>query len=97
MFDFEQTDIELVKQKYFDEALNLIVFPKKQRLKYICLVIIQDRFEYGQTYTEKEVNAILEPVFFDYVMIRRYLIDYKFLKREKDGSAYVKLNKEILA
>lgn len=35
-----------------------------------------------------EVNEILRPVYDDFVLLRRYLIDYKFLTREKDGSCY---------
>ncbi len=31
---------------------------------------------------------ILKPIYHDYVMIRRYLIEYGFLDRHRDGSAY---------
>ena len=41
-----------------------------------------------QTYSEKEMNQILENVYHDYVMIRRYLIEYGFLDRKLDGSQY---------
>ena len=39
-------------------------------------------------YTEKELNTILVESFDDYVTIRRYLIEYGFLDRKKDGSRY---------
>ena len=52
--------------------------------------------EPGRRYTEKEVNdtlgAWLKQVSprggLDYVTLRRYLVEFRFLARESDGSAY---------
>jgi hypothetical protein len=52
-------------------------------LKYVL-----QNFEAGKRYSEKEVNAILAPLFKDTAALRRYLIDYKMLARECDGSTY---------
>ncbi|WP_368896188.1 DUF2087 domain-containing protein [Priestia megaterium] len=35
---------------------------------------------------------MLKDVFEDFVMIRRYLIDYKFLNRNKEGTKYRVVN-----
>lgn len=90
MFTYDQVELDEIKIKYFDtsESMKLLMFPKKQRLKYLCLVILMDLFEKTHIYSEKDINEILKPVCEDYVMIRRYLIDYGFLMRQNDGSKY---------
>ena len=37
---------------------------------------------------KKVIKALLSKRYHDYVMIRRYLVDYGFLDRKADGSAY---------
>jgi hypothetical protein len=54
----------------------------------LCLLWIIELFDPNEFYTEKEVNGILKPVYVDYVMLRRYLVDFKLLDRKKDGSLY---------
>jgi hypothetical protein len=39
-------------------------------------------------YAEKEINEILKAIYEDYVMLRRYLIEYGFIDRKSDGSEY---------
>lgn len=76
---------------YFKNGLEgpLSSFPvKKEKRKIAILRHIAKRFEVGVNYTEKEVNQILKAVYEDYVLIRRYLIEYGFLDREKDCSKY---------
>jgi DNA-binding CsgD family transcriptional regulator len=67
---------------------RIVTWPKKQKEKLVLLRKISERFERGRSYTESEVNAILGSVYEDHVTIRRYLIDYRFLERESDGSEY---------
>jgi len=67
---------------------HIVNWPKKQKEKLVLLKKIAERFERGRGYTEPEVNAILGPVYEDHVTIRRYLIEYRFLEREPDGSEY---------
>ena len=70
------------------EPMHLNVLPKKQNKKIAVLNMIVTLFDENKKYSEMEVNEILKPVYDDFVLIRRYLIDYKFLTREKDGSCY---------
>ncbi|MGE4571586.1 MAG: DUF2087 domain-containing protein [Candidatus Izemoplasmatales bacterium] len=90
MFDYSLQEKEEVLNKFFidKDKLTLIRFPKKLKQKYLCLLWIITLFDTNKAYSEKEVNQILEPVLDDYVMIRRYLVDYGLLKRELDGSKY---------
>lgn len=45
-------------------------------------------FSAGQVYSEKETNQVLERLNPDTAMLRRNLVDFGFLQRERDGSAY---------
>lgn len=80
-----------VKQKYFisTDPLVLRSIPVKEKRKFICFTIIASQFEKSLIYTEKEINEILKSIYpLDYAIIRRYLIDYKFLSREDNGRSY---------
>lgn len=81
---------EKILKLYFPEELGggLKEFPKKEKRKIIILKHIIKSFDAGRKYTEKEVNSILEEIYSDYVTIRRYLIEYGFMDRERDGSWY---------
>ena len=70
------------------EPLQLKVFPVKQKKKLVILRLIAEQFEKNKKYTEKEVNNILAGIYDDFVSIRRYLIEYGFMDRVNDGSAY---------
>lgn len=90
MFAYTETEKQEVLEKYFEitDSFSLMIFPKKQKLKYLCLLWIQTQFKKGTEYSEKKVNEILKDIYPDYVMLRRYLVDYGLLFRELDGSKY---------
>ncbi len=90
LYDATALDLEEVKASCFVSLspLKLKTFPKKEKRKYLCLFPIMDVFEAKRTYTESEVNALLEAIYEDYCILRRYLVDYGFIKRTKDGKAY---------
>ncbi|WP_299089291.1 DUF2087 domain-containing protein [uncultured Metabacillus sp.] len=80
---------EIVK-KYFPEGSSgrLKAFPPKEKQRLIILREIAKRIKGEKTYDEKELNQVLSAVYDDYVLIRRYLIEYGFLTRKPDGSQY---------
>ncbi len=96
MFSYTATEKSQVEAAYFSTEYGLFLktMPRKQKKRYIALVIISQELEPGKKYSEKEINEILEPIYEDYVMLRRYLIDYKLVSRELDGSAYWLTEKE---
>jgi hypothetical protein len=73
-----EKEAEAMEARYFRElpgqGITLTAWPKKQKDKLVLLRRIAGLFEEGRPYTEKEVNAILAPVWADHVTIRRYLI-----------------------
>lgn len=72
------------------EPLRLKVFSKKEKKKIVILRRVAAQFELNRQYTEPEVNAILKAIWDDFATMRRYLIEYGYLDRTKDGKTYWK-------
>ena len=77
-----------IEKKYLREDGSLTRIPRKEKEKLVILMRLADRFAAGRVYAQKEVDAILAVADPDYAALRRYLVDYRFLEREPDGSAY---------
>ncbi|WP_461615616.1 DUF2087 domain-containing protein [Clostridium sp. Marseille-QA1073] len=77
-------------ERFLDDKGRIKIWPAKKELKVEILSYLASKFEYNYFYTEKEVNSIINEwhTFEDYFLLRRGLIDYKLLSREKDGSKY---------
>jgi len=71
-----------------ENPLKLKSFPARQKKKIIVLGVIAKQFIEKRQYSAKEVDEMLSGIFEDYATIRRYLIEYGFMERIKDGSAY---------
>jgi hypothetical protein len=95
--DLDLSSIYLDKEQkkiinnYFraDGSLKMIPTQKKKIiaiLQYLC-----EAFNLHVDYSEKEVNAILSRYHPDTTTIRRYLIDFGFLARKRDGTRYWRL------
>ena len=72
------------------QPLRLKTFPPKEKKKVVILRTIAKEFEEGIRYSEVQVNEILKDIYPDYVTLRRYLIEYGYLERSRDGPAYWK-------
>lgn len=77
-------------EKYFPNGIGkeLVRFPKREKHKIVVLRAITKLFDETKQYSEKELNEMIQPIYEDYVQIRRYLIEYGFMDRQEDGSAY---------
>jgi len=80
--------MEELKIKYFKNN-KLMTIPKKEKNKVpvlqIVLAMLKERsFEF----TERELNEAIKEIYPDYSLIRRYLVDYKFLERDNYGRIY---------
>lgn len=69
---------------------KLRTFPAKEEKRKALLPRFADLFEPNKVYNEAEVKQIIKPIYEDDAIIRRYLVDYGYLKRSKDGSEYYK-------
>lgn len=77
------------------QPLRLRALPAKEKRKIAVLNEIVKQFDPAREYTEKEVNSLLRAIHpQEYVTLRRYLIEYSFMQRERDGSRYRVAQKE---
>ena len=85
-----EAEVQKILRTYFPQGTDgpLSTFPTREKRRLILLRQIATRFAPDRTYTEKEINKILGAVYDDHVLLRRLLIDYKFLTRRPDGSEY---------
>lgn len=81
---------------FLDAEGRLFVWPAKHKHKLLALEYLCSKFTPGQRYSEKEVNAILNQfhTFGDWALLRRYLVDYGFLNRVSNGSAYWRVEEQ---
>lgn len=82
-----EDESEKIIKKYIVDGI-LTEFPTKEKRKLAILRYIMKQFDSEKKYNEKEVNEIIKAIYHDYVTIRRYLIEYGFLDRKRDGSEY---------
>jgi hypothetical protein len=89
-FAITEEEKEKYIKAYFKEGPDgpLSDFPTKEKRKIVVLRHIMNRFVPERRYSEKEINEILRSVYVDYVTLRRYLIEYGFMSRTRDGSQY---------
>ena len=82
----EEEQVEIVEKYFFDGFLTK--FPPKEKQRLVVLREIYKKLNINHIYNERELNETLKSYCDDYVLIRRYLIEYGFLDRKADGSNY---------
>ncbi len=82
---------EIISQ-FLDDKQRIKSWPAKKDRKIAVLYYLSEKFEEEVKYTEKEVNEIIKRwhTFEDFFLLRRGLVDMKFLLRARDGSVYWK-------
>ncbi|PAE37597.1 DUF2087 domain-containing protein [Bacillus sp. 7884-1] len=86
-YNITQDEQEQLVNKYFSNGV-LTKFPQKEKQRLIVLREISNHLKMDYNYDEQELNQILKGFYEDYVLIRRYLVEYGFLDRKSDGSSY---------
>lgn len=81
---------ERVIKAHMTEEGAIRTFPAKEKKKIVVLKKVSENFKAGTRYTEKEVNRVLMRIYDDHVLLRRYLIEYGFMDRTRDGSIYMR-------
>lgn len=62
---------------------KIINLPASRKKLLVILRWLVERFEMETRYTEKEVNAIINQHHEDHATLRREMVDYRMMKREK--------------
>jgi len=80
-------------EKITDPDGKLKLWPTKRAKQIIVLQYLANKFDFECKYTEKEVNQILNKwhKFEDHALLRRELIEVKYLSRTEDGGQYWKV------
>jgi hypothetical protein len=76
--------------RFLDGEGRIKIWPSKKEMKLEVLGYLAEKFEYGRFYKEPEINNIINDwhTFNDYFLLRRGLIDWRFLSRTKNGAKY---------
>jgi hypothetical protein len=73
-----------VLRGFLDDG-RLASIPVQRAKRLVVLDFLAQQFDPGETYPERQVNAILSRFHPDYAALRRYLVDEGFLER-REGS-----------
>jgi hypothetical protein len=84
--DMPEEDRKVLRDYTVNGCLTQI--PMRQKKKLVILRWLASKFQPDTMYTEREVNAIITPVHEDFATLRRDLIDFGFLRRERGGGKY---------
>lgn len=84
--DWDEADKKILRDYTRDGQLTQI--PTKDKKCMVIMRWLATRFQPDVRYTEKQVNAILTEVFADYASLRRMMIDFGFMRRERGGGDY---------
>ena len=80
-------DLQVLRDHTVNRQLTHI--PSKQKKLLVVLRWLATLFQPEKLYTEPEVNAILKAVYeTDFVGLRRDLVDFGYLRRERGGGKY---------
>jgi hypothetical protein len=71
-----------VLRNFVDGEGRIVRLPARAAKRGLVLDYVVTRFAADRPYTEREVNSVLEPVFDDYVTLRRLLVDEGLLERD---------------
>lgn len=84
--DWDEADKKILRDYTIDGHLTQI--PTKDKKCMVILRWLSTRFQPDVRYTEKQVNAIITEVHNDYATLRRSLVDFGFMRRERGGGDY---------
>ncbi len=77
-------------RRFLDRDGRLKVWPSRLTDQRLAMAWLTAHLDRGVEYTEKRLNERLNALhaFGDWALIRRALVDHRFLERERDGSRY---------
>ena len=84
--DWDEADKKVLRE--FTENGRLIQLPAKDKKCMVIMRWLATKFEPSVRYSEKQMNAMLTEVHEDYATLRRNLVEYGFMRRERGGGDY---------
>lgn len=92
----EKIDFKLDEESFFKKHQQNQNMPKNDALKQIMLKRIMRDFEPGRVYSELKVNEIINKYFKDFALIRRELVNFRYMGRDSINDKYWVIKKELL-
>jgi len=80
-----------IEQAFMRPDGTLLRIPPKEKQKLVILRRLAQLFERGREYSDAEVRSLLGAVHEDHALLRRYLVDYRFIQRDDEGRRYKRL------
>jgi len=62
--------------------------PRNDALKQIVLERLVEKFEVGETYEKRAVNDVLAEHFEDYVLVRRELVNFGYMRYDNTANTF---------
>lgn len=87
-YDITPAEQQKIISNLMDKKGWISTWPSKEKRKLVLLAKLSEEFAPQKNYSEKAVNEILHQHVDDYVTVRRYMIEYGFLHRTRDGRTY---------
>ena len=79
---YDEAFAEKVKKIFWRDGL-IVMMPSQLKKRKVLLDLILQDYEPGRSYTEQEVNFKILDHYDDYCTVRRELVDFGLLIREK--------------
>ena len=79
---YDDAFAEKVKKVFWRDGL-IVMLPSQLKKRKVLLDLLLEDFQPGRSYTEQEVNFKILDHYDDYCTVRRELVDFGLLKREK--------------
>ncbi|MBV7392774.1 DUF2087 domain-containing protein [Mameliella sediminis] len=82
--------------RFFDPERRFIDWPGRTSIQGLCLWVIWAQLPPGQSWTERQISTALDALctFRDAAQIRRSMIEHGLLRRDRDGSAYERVERK---
>lgn len=90
-YSLTQEEYQALLAKYLPNGLKgpLTGLPRKEKRRMALLRCVSGSFKKGRKYSEQAVDDILKRFMADdFATLRTQLVEYRFLSRKEDGSAY---------
>jgi hypothetical protein len=90
-----QHGVFLSIEKFFLKSVKHKQIPKNDFKKQAILLKLVELFEDGKKYPEEEVNCIIKKYFEDYTLLRRELINFRYMQRNPRTGEYWVVKREF--
>lgn len=83
---------EIQVDQFFRADGSLTHIPAKASRKIAVLEVIAQKLNMGQRYSERELNEIILEFHSDTAALRRHMVEFKILERDRDSNYWLAQN-----